>query len=105
MPLFGKKGYFWAEDIYHSMNNGPFSTHNPANIVDYDPALLPDPATNVLNFRMGLRFDRFDVSLFMNNVFDTHPQLSYEHTNPGDKRFSAVTLRPRTGGLTATLRF
>lgn len=105
LPLFGKKAYFWVEDVYHSMNNGPFASHNPVNIVDYDPSLVPDPATNVVNFRTGLRFDRFDVPLFMNNVLDTHPQLSYEHTSAGDSRYQAVTLRPRTGGLTATYRF
>jgi hypothetical protein len=38
-------------------------------------------------------------------VFNQHPQLSLEHTNPGDPRFQAVTLRPLTYGITATFRF
>lgn len=104
-PLFGKDGYFWLEDAYHSANNGPFSTHNPANIIAYDPALVPDPSTNMVNLRAGLRLKSVDLSLFVNNVTDTHPQLSLEHTNPGDPRFQAMTLRPRTIGLTAVIRF
>jgi len=103
--LRDKEAYLWLEDAYHSANGGPFSTHNPANIVVFDPDLVADPSTNVLNLRTGLRFDSLDVSLFANNVIDTHPQLSLEHTNPGDTRFQAVTLRPRTVGITATLRY
>ena len=38
-----------------------------------------------------------DVSLFVDNVLNSHPQLSLEHTNPGDPRFQAVTFgRSRT---------
>ena len=103
--LFGKQAYVWAEDAYHSKNNGPFSTHNAANIVVYDPDLVSDPATNLFNIRAGLRFKTVDVSLFANNLFDSHPQLSLMHTNPGDPRFQAVTFRPRTIGITGVLRF
>jgi iron complex outermembrane recepter protein len=103
--LFDKQAYFWAEDSYHSVNTGPFSTHNPANIIVYDPQLAADPPTNVVNLRTGIRFPAADVSLFVDNVFNQHPQLSLEHTNPGDPRFQAVTLRPLTYGITATFRF
>jgi iron complex outermembrane receptor protein len=103
--LFDKRAYFWAEDSYHSVNTGPFSTHNPANIIVYDPQLVADPATNIVSLRTGLRLATADVSLFVDNVFKRHPQLSLEHTNPGDPRFQAVTLRPLTYGITATFRF
>ena len=103
--FFGKRAYFWLEDAYHSANHGPFSTQNPANIIVYDPQLVADPAWNMLNLRTGVRLKMVDLSLFVNNVLDTHPQLSLEHTNPGDPRFQAVTLRPLTFGLTAVLRF
>ncbi len=103
--LFDKQAYFWAEDAYHSKNNGPFSTHNPANIIVYDPDLVSDPATNIVNLRTGLRLTHFDVSLFLKNALNSHPQLSLEHTNPGDPRYQAVTFRPLTVGLTASMRF
>jgi iron complex outermembrane receptor protein len=104
-PVFSNQGYLWLEDAYHSANNGPFSTHNPANIIVYDKDLIPDPATNMLNFRGGLRFAHLDLSLFLNNALNSHPQLSLEHTNPGDPRFQAVTFRPLTVGFTASARF
>jgi iron complex outermembrane receptor protein len=103
--LLSQEAYIWVENAFHSANNGPFSTHNPANIVVYDPDLIADPSTNVLNLRTGLRLKTLDVSLFANNLTNTHPQLSLEHTNPGDPRFQAVTLRPLTVGITATLRY
>ncbi len=104
-PIFDKQAYLWLEDAYHSANNGPFSTHNPANIIVYDKDLVPDPATNMVNFRAGVRFTHLDLSLFLNNALNAHPQLSLEHTNPGDPRYAAVTFRPLTVGLTASVRF
>jgi outer membrane receptor protein involved in Fe transport len=89
----------------HSRNTGPFSTHEPANLIVYDPDLVADPATNLLNFRAGIKFDRIDVSLFANNLLDEHKNLSMQHTNPGDTRFQAVTFRPRTIGITALFRY
>lgn len=86
-------------------DNGPFSTHNPANIIVYDKDLVPDPATNMVNFRAGVRFMHLDLSLFLNNALNAHPQLSLEHTNPGDPRYQAVTFRPLTVGLTVSVRF
>jgi iron complex outermembrane recepter protein len=103
--LLGKHLYFWAEDSYHSKNNGPFSTHNPANIIVYDPDLVADPSTNVLNLRTGVRLEGLDLSLFIDNALNSHPQLSLQHTNPGDTRFQAVTFRPLTFGVTAVVRF
>jgi hypothetical protein len=43
--------------------------------------------------------------VFADNVLNKHPNLSNEHTNPGDPRFQAVTFRPRAAGLTMTFRF
>jgi outer membrane receptor protein involved in Fe transport len=103
--LAGKSAYVWLEDSYHSRNSGPFSTHDPANIIVYDPALVADGSTNVVNFRTGLRLDRADVSLFARNLGNAHPQLSLQHTNPGDPRYQAVTLTPRTLGVAATFRY
>jgi outer membrane receptor protein involved in Fe transport len=104
-PLFGRNGYAWLEDSYHSKNTGPFSTHEPANGIVFDPDLVADRATNIVNFRTGVRLEKVDVSLFVRNLANAHPQMSFQHTNPGDPRFSAVTLTPRTFGVTATMRY
>jgi iron complex outermembrane recepter protein len=103
--LLDRPAYVFADDTLHSKNTGPFSTHEPANIIVYDPDLVSDPATNILNLRAGMKFDRWDVSLYANNLLDEHKNLSMQHTNPGDTRFQAVTFRPRTIGLTALFRY
>ncbi len=59
----------------------------------------------MVNLRAGLRLKSFDVSLFANNATNSHPQLSLEHTNPGDPRYQAVTFRPLTVGITGIVRY
>lgn len=71
----------------------------------YDPALLPEPATNVVAMRAGMNFDRILVSLFADNLFNSHPQLNYGHQDSDTLLFEAETLRPRTIGLSATYRY
>jgi iron complex outermembrane recepter protein len=66
---------------------------------------VADPSTNVLNLRTGVRLEGLDLSLFIDNALNSHPQLSLQHTNPGDTRFQAVTFRPLTFGVTAVVRF
>lgn len=106
----GHSGYVWIEDVFHSANPGPVSTQNPADTLNYNPLLTPNPSTNLLNARAGLVFGNLDVSLFANNVLNSHPELSLYHalSNNGkisDNRISAFTTRPLTVGFTATLKF
>jgi outer membrane receptor protein involved in Fe transport len=100
----GKSLYFWAQDVYRSRNPGPFSALNPANFIAYNPGVVGDPATNVFNARVGLALGKVNLSVFANNVFNTHPQLSLADSQAGDPRFYAYTLRPRTIGLNLTFR-
>jgi outer membrane receptor protein involved in Fe transport len=69
-----------------------------------DPAIPRLPATSVLDLRAGARFGDLDVSLFANNVLNAHPLLSLGHDTPDSVNFRTTTYRPRTIGLTATLR-
>jgi iron complex outermembrane recepter protein len=63
------------------------------------------PAKKAGSATPGRSFNSVDLSLFANNLLDSHPQLSFEHTNPGDPRFQAVTFRPRSIGVMGVLRF
>jgi iron complex outermembrane receptor protein len=95
-----------AEDMFHGRNPGPFSTENPASPF-YDPRSRPDPSTNVLNLRTGVRWSSFDLALFVNNALDSQPTLTRRPTNPYDPAAAVVatTFRPRTVGLSGTWRF
>jgi len=71
----------------------------------YDARRKPIPAYSLLNARLGARFDKLDVSLFVQNVTNARPALylsSGRYYDPQDWQMS--TLRPRTYGLTVAWR-
>ncbi len=37
----------------------------------------------MVNLRVGMLFDNIDASVFVNNLLNSHPLLSIQHTNPG----------------------
>ncbi len=68
----------------------------------YDPLL---PAYNLLNFRLGVRFDNFDVAFFVNNVTDERAFLALDRERGTRARIGYLTNPPRTFGLTTRLDF
>jgi len=93
-----------AQDIFRSRNPGPFPYDNPASAYSA-PGNVPDPSTNLVNLRAGLRWAHCDVALFVNNALDAQPTIQRTSGISGSPVFFATTLRPRTVGLSATLRF
>jgi len=71
----------------------------------YDPGLHADPATSFVSLRTGITLDKWDFNLFMDNVFDAHPQLMLQHQDSFTRLFTAETFRPRTTGVTASYHF
>jgi iron complex outermembrane recepter protein len=65
------------------------------------------PINKNLNVRGGMRWDGYDVSFFVNNATDAHPQLflSRDIAAPFDEQYFARSVRPRTIGVTATYRY
>jgi iron complex outermembrane recepter protein len=98
------RAYARLEDIFHSRNNGPFSSFNP-NTTGFSPDIPPNPSTNVLDLRLGVAGTQYDVSLFLDNVLGSHPSLTRYEDTPMTPLFTNQTLRPRTGGITASYRF
>ena len=71
----------------------------------YDSRLKPIPAYGVLNLRLGARINSIDVSLFVNNVTDSAPQLELFSSRSYDPQdWYDSTLRPRSYGVTFTWR-
>jgi outer membrane receptor protein involved in Fe transport len=99
----GESIHFRAEYQYHSRNPGPF-TNYIANSPGYSPQQGVDPATQLVNARVGFTRDKVDLGLFVNNVFDSHPELAkYGQALLSAPTFS--TFRPRTIGLSANVSF
>ncbi|HEY2886926.1 MAG TPA: TonB-dependent receptor [Rhizomicrobium sp.] len=95
---------------YSSRETGLTPSRDPfvdpvfGNVSSFDPALVPEPATSVLSLRVGATFDNFQVTLFAENLLDSHPQLDLNHQDSSTLLFEASTLRPRTVGFTLTYR-
>jgi iron complex outermembrane recepter protein len=89
------------------------ATWNPQNAgyTSLSPlTLFQDPSFTQTNVRLGTQLGDWDVSLFVNNLTNEQPLLFKNRTtlNFGSVPsglLSATTLRPRTVGVTASMRF
>lgn len=97
------RGYVRVENRYRSKNAGSFSAQNPANRT-YNSFFNPAEDRNDLNLRLGVMWDKFDVSLFANNVLNEHPFV-IRNENPAAAPSGSFTVRPRTIGITGTYRW
>ncbi len=102
-PLAGEEGYIRGDFSYQSHNKGKTPAMDPVT-TSYDVnATLPE-ATYLVNLRAGIRFSDWDVSAYVDNVFNAHPELSRFHETRSSPLYYITTFQPRTFGLTATLR-
>ena len=103
-PLLEKQGYFRTDYSYTAHDDRQTPGQDPATAT-YDPDLQSDPAIKLLGVRLGIRIGEWDVSLFGRNLLNSAPVLGRNHDGIGDPLYYAVTLRPRTLGVTGTYRF
>ncbi len=97
----GREGYVRADFQFRSKNNEPVRSDLPA----VDPTIPRPPSSRNLDLRIGTRLaSGFDVSLFAANVLNDTPAYSRNRDTQTTFNYRAVTVRPRTVGLTATYR-
>jgi outer membrane receptor protein involved in Fe transport len=110
--VFGRKSFVRFDDQYASRSNVPTASEDPRT-GSYDPFAFTPKSTNFASLRAGSTFDRWELSGFVDNLFNTHteyPPSAYTHTAPDAYNvisqpsvlLRAYTLRPRTLGFTAT---
>ena len=68
----------------------------------YDPKL---PAYDLLNLRVGVRREKWDLSFYVNNVTDERALLSFDRERGTRARIFFLTNPPRTLGVRALLNF
>jgi iron complex outermembrane receptor protein len=73
-----------------------------ASVFTYDPRL---PAYDLVNLRVGVRRHRWDVSFFVNNVFDELALLSFDQERGTRARIGFLINQPRTFGISTRLDF
>jgi outer membrane receptor protein involved in Fe transport len=101
-PLSGDdlQGYVHADYDYRS----GFRFGNPATI-GYDPIDDRRESSHFVSARMGIRRGDLDVSAFVRNLLNSTDVLSRTHDTIGSDLVRDVTFRPRTFGLTASMRY
>ena len=79
---------------------------NPAT-AGYDPEVSPyqNQAYGMLNLRLGVVHEGFDVSVYVSDATQSDPLLGYAHDVIGDPMFYGTAIRPLTGGFTGYYRF
>ena len=84
---------------------GQRGPRNNPDAFGYDPVITNGDETNIINARAGIRRDGAELSLFVNNLTNSHPELARYRLFPGSPLITNATVRPRTIGLTATYRY
>jgi iron complex outermembrane recepter protein len=68
----------------------------------FDPLL---PAYDIVNLRLGVRHDIWDIALYVNNLTNEHALLSLDRERGFRARVGYVTNQPRTFGITNRVDF
>jgi len=102
-PVLGHDSYARLDYEYSSREPTALVQHDPL-ASSYDPALVPEPETNLVTLRAGATFGDLDLSVFADNLLNAHPVLDLNHQDSDTLLFEASTLRPRTVGITAIYR-
>jgi outer membrane receptor protein involved in Fe transport len=96
---------------YTSQNNWLAPVQDPRSL-QYDPFSYPLPATSFFSLRGGVKLGGWQVSMFVDNLFDSHTVLNYalvqnDSFNPAGPvrpQENDFAFRPRTIGITATFK-
>jgi hypothetical protein len=102
--VFEKSAFLRLDDEFNSKRTHAIPSEDPTTTY-YDPGLVPNPATNLLNLRAGVALDPFSVALFANNVLNSHPQLNLSHQDSATALYEAQTFRPLTIGLEVNFKY
>lgn len=106
--VVGQSGYARFDYQYNAKQTDHVPNQDPLN-GGYAKWYSGVPAQSYMTVRFGVRTQRFDVSLYAQNLFNTHPKLvqSQDVGSPagGSPLFYDITWRPLTVGLTGTYRY
>lgn len=111
-PVAGRDAFVRLDWEYTSRNPWLASVQDPANVTQFNQYSYTLPATSFMSLRGGVKLGNWQVSAFVDNLLDAHPVLNYalvqnDYNNPNGPpapQQNAFTYRPRTVGITATLK-
>jgi outer membrane receptor protein involved in Fe transport len=102
--LLARPAFIRADYEFRSHRTRPTPAEDPTTTY-FDPGLVADPATHLVNLRAGMTLSNLEVAAFVNNVFNAHPRLGLTHQDSSTLLFEAQTFRPLTVGVSATIKY
>jgi len=106
LPPVGDFNFYTRVDFTYASRERRAGQTQPGAFA-YNRLLRQVPPYSTLNARVGATFGMFDLSLFMTNITDAHPFLTLGPASRpilNDPAWVATTLRPRTVGLTLSIK-
>ncbi|HEX4243653.1 MAG TPA: TonB-dependent receptor [Steroidobacteraceae bacterium] len=94
------EGFLRLDGRYQSR----WQTPDPA-MYGYDPGYPPLGEQKQFNARMGVRFSGAEVSLFVNNLANSHSLLALNHDAIGSPLYYGIPQIPRVIGVMGTYRY
>jgi len=102
LPVGDQDSAYLRSDYQH-VGAGPTKDYS---VFGVDPLVPPSQAYDQLSLRLGVRRERLDLSVFVNNLLDQAPRLSLvRYPSTFLTNFQETTLRPRTIGVTLSDHF
>jgi iron complex outermembrane receptor protein len=104
-PAFETQAFLRLDYQYIAGDKWTHAALDPGSS-SYDPTSFPQARQSFASARLGANLGDWAVSLFVDNLTDSHTITNYNHqTNSDgvDPAYRFVTYRPRTIGITATL--
>jgi outer membrane receptor protein involved in Fe transport len=102
--VVGRDAFVRADYTFSSKRTAPIPNEDPATAF-FDPGLRPNPPVHQVSLRGGVTLGVWDVELFANNLLNAHPQLDLTHQDAATTLYEATTLRPRTIGISANVKY
>jgi outer membrane receptor protein involved in Fe transport len=104
LPAFANRSPYLRLDYQFTTAQTALQPIQDPNNGVSDPTYTGLPQTQNLSLRTGVRWSGFDVSLFAQNLTNSHPVLSHTRDTNTSDLFYDHTVRPRTIGITTTYR-
>jgi len=98
------KPYLHADYQLNTRQQGMTPGQDP-NSGGYDPNAINAPETKIMALRAGGRWNGWDASVFVNNLFNSQPVLVHQHDTLASDLYFDRSWRPRTVGLTVNYRY
>lgn len=107
-PIFALDGYARADFQYAARQSDRVPNQDPLD-GQYGLWFAQVPSQSYTSLRAGLKWRGLDLSLFAQNLFDTHPRLTVNQDvaspSGGTPLLYVISWRPRTMGLTAIFHY